>query len=84
MDNTTQSTIEHRPSPSTLQILRLLDAPDLFRAVVDQLDPSPLVTVLKLWGTSHGVYPGDALPPAELDDLVAWADRLLHGAHPTV
>jgi hypothetical protein len=57
-----------------------LGPPGLFRRLVDDLAPSPIVTALKLWGIRHGVYPGDAIPVPELDELGEWLERRDH--HP--
>ena len=52
--------------------------------LVDELTPSPIVTVLKLWGIRHSVYPGDALPVPELEELGEWLERRASSTHPTV
>jgi hypothetical protein len=60
-----------------------LGAPDLFRCIVDGLEPSPPVTMLKLWGLRHGVYPGVPLTAADLEDLLEWLGRRVDADDPT-
>ena len=53
-----------------------LHHPNAFRQLVDLLEPSPVVTALRLWGAAHGVYPADPLPVSDFRELVEFANRL--------
>jgi hypothetical protein len=58
------------------ELMAALDHPNAFRQLVDLLEPSPVVTALRLWGVAHGIYPGDPLPVSDFRELVEFASRL--------
>jgi hypothetical protein len=57
-------------------LMAALDNPETFRALVDALEPAPIVTCLRLWGVRHGVYPMDPLPAPDTRGLVECANRM--------
>jgi hypothetical protein len=62
--------------PTEFSLIMVLRQPDLFAALVEYLEPSPVSWLLKLWGVAHGVYPADRLAPAPVEDLRALLNRL--------
>jgi hypothetical protein len=63
-------------SPATREVLRHLMDPDVFPALVEYLEPSPVTWLLKLWGVAHGAYPADRVPPLDIDEMKALLTRL--------
>jgi hypothetical protein len=66
--------VESAPSKEEAvdELLAALVDPDAFRALVDALEPGPIVTALRLWGVAHGVYPADPLPASDARELRSW------------
>jgi hypothetical protein len=63
------------------ELMAVLDDPETFRALVDALEPAPIVTCLRLWGVRHGVYPVDPLPAPDARGLVEFANRMESMTH---
>jgi hypothetical protein len=63
-------------TPQQRRLVALMQKRTLFAALVDDLEPSPTVWLLKAWGAARGVYPAERTPPPPpLEELEAWLSR---------
>ena len=70
-------------TPVERELLTALRDRRLFEVLVDELEPSPIVWVLKMWGVVHGVYPADPgkVRAPESEELAAWLSRREQRSH---